>query len=138
MKNGFFLRVFGGILGCTLVSVLVFSCFMVTVLSWQRQVGYEHEVQQQAEDVATYLTEMNQILSLRENRSLKRMLEHKLEAILNEYQAEVWLVSFENGVVQYIYSDWNVSQRESDPAVLKRLLRIYETGVHRDGHGSWP
>lgn len=128
MKNGFFLRVFGGILGCTLVSVLVFSCLMVTVLSWQRQVSYEHEVQQQAEDVATYLTEMNQILSLRENRSLKRMLEHKLEAILNEYQAEVWLVSFENGVVQYIYSDWNVSQRESDPAVLKRLLRIYETG----------
>ena len=122
MKNGFFLRVFGGILGCTLVSVLVFSCLMVTVLSWQRQVSYEHEVQQQAEDVATYLTEMNQILSLRENRSLKRMLENKLGAILNEYQAEVWLV---NAAGVGLTTGSEASKDDlNDPRVVEQIKRV--------------
>lgn len=128
MKNGFFLRVFLGIMAVTLVTVLVFSGFLITAMSWQRQVSYEHEVQLQAEDVTTYLVELNQITTLREDRTLRQMMQRKMKSILDTYNASVWLVSFENGVIQYIDSSWNTSERLSDPVVLKQLMRIYETG----------
>ncbi|MDO4357481.1 MAG: HAMP domain-containing sensor histidine kinase [Clostridia bacterium] len=127
MKNGFFLRVYMGILSTTLIIVLVCSGFMVTAMSVQRQTSLENEVQQQAEDVTTYLVEMNQITTLRENRTLQNMLLRKMESIEEKYSAKVWLVTFENGLVQYLDNSWNISPRLSDPVVLKKLLSILET-----------
>lgn len=128
MKGGFFVRIYLGILAAILVAVLVVSGIMVTVLGSQMQFYYENEVQLQAEEMAAYMSELNKIATLRENQALMRMMQRKTKQINEEYNADVWILSFENGYVMYSDSSWNTSQQLDDPEVQAQMDRIFYTG----------
>lgn len=128
MKGGFFLRIYMGILAAILVAVLVVSGIMATVLGRQQQFSYENEVRLQAEEVAAYMAELNQMSRLRENQMLMQMVQRKTREIQQEYHADVWIVSFENGYVTYNDSNWNTGQQLQEPQVLAQLDRMFMTG----------
>ena len=127
MKGGFFLRFYLGIMASILVAVLVVSGIMVTVLGQQQQMSYENEVRMQAEEVASYMSELNQMNRLWENQTLRNLVNRKFNEIHNDYNADIWIVSYETGSIQYIDSGWNTGQ-QVDEAVSAQLWRIQETG----------
>ena len=130
MKGGFFLRFYIGIMASILVAVLVVSCIMVTVIGQQRQMSYENEVRMQAEEVASYMSELNQMNRLWENQTLWNLIDRKMTEIYDVYKADIWIVSYETGKIQYIDSGWNTGKQENveAPEVNAQLWRIQETG----------
>ena len=135
MKGGFFLRIYSGILAAILVAVLVVSGIMVTVLGRQQQFYYENEVRLQAEEIAAYMTELNQMSRLRENQSLRRLIERKMADIRDNYNADIWIVSYEMGYIQYIDSGWNTAKEINDPVVLDKLWQIQRDGLQLRSQG---
>lgn len=127
MKGGFFLRFYLGIMASILVAVLVVSGIMVTVLGQQQQMSYENEVRMQAEEVASYMSELNQMNRLWENQTLWNLVKRKIAEIHDDYNADIWIVSYETGSIQYIDSGWNTG-KQVDEAVSAQLWRIQETG----------
>lgn len=130
MRGGFFLRIYLGIMAAILVAVLVVSGIMVTVLGQQQQMFYENEVRLQAEEVAAYMTELNQMNRLWENQTLRNLVNRKMLDIRDNYNADIWIVSYETGYAECFDSGWNTvtALQEDDPEVNAQLWRIQETG----------
>lgn len=130
MRGGFFLRIYLGIMAAILVAVLVVSGIMVTVLGQQQQFFYENEVRLQAEEVAAYMTELNQMNRLWENQTLRNLVNRKMMDIRDNYNADIWIVSYETGYAECLDSSWNTGKEEivNDPDVKAQLWRIQETG----------
>jgi len=128
LRGGFFLRIYLGIMAAILVAVLVVSGIMVTVLGRQQQFYYENEVRLQAEEVAAYMSELNQVNRLWENQTLESMVRRKMIQIHDKYNADVWIVPFGNGKMQAINSSWNTISQLNDPVVLDYMNHIYATG----------
>lgn len=128
MRGGLFLRIYSGILAVILVAVLVVSGIMVTLLGRQQQMFYENEVRLQAEEVAAYMTELNQMSRLWENQAMRRMVDRKMQDIQEKYNADIWIVSYEMGYIQYIDSGWNTAKEINDPAVNDKLWQIQRDG----------
>ena len=67
MRGGLFWRIFGAIMGAMLATVVVFTGIMATMLQQVRQESYESEVRLQAHEIAEYMTNLNQLSSVRDN-----------------------------------------------------------------------
>lgn len=130
MRGGFFLRIYLGIMAAILVAVLVVSGIMVTVLGQQQQLSYENEVRLQAEEVAAYMSELNQMNRLWENQTLRNLVQRKMADISETYNADIWIVSYETSYVECIDSGWNTGKEEivNAPAVREQLWQIRDSG----------
>ncbi len=124
MKNSLFRRTFLGVLAAVLVAVALFSAILLTEQRSRAQENYETEVRMQARQVAEYMTEFNRLSIFRENTTIQNLISNKINYIYDTYKADIWLVSFATGHVQYVDRTWNTSNELSSEAVLTQLKHI--------------
>ena len=123
MKARSFWRFFSAFMLVTLATVILFTAVMTLALQRERQESYENEVRMQACEVADYMAHLNQLSFVRENTTMQYIIRRKLNGVHEQYNADVWIVSYESGLVQYIDSSWNTANElpEPDDAVLEQL-----------------
>ena len=128
MKARSFWRFFSAFMLVTLATVILFTAVMTLALQRERQESYENEVRMQACEVADYMAHLNQLSFVRENTTMQYIIRRKLNGVHEQYNADVWIVSYESGLVQYIDSSWNTANElpEPDDAVLEQLARIQQ------------
>ena len=124
MKGSLFRRTFLGVLAAVLVAVAMFSAVLLTEQRSRAQENYETEVRMQARQVAEYMTEFNKISYFVENTTIQNLINKKISDIYDQYYADIWIVSFATGHVQYVDRTWNTSRELSSEAVLAQLKRI--------------
>lgn len=125
MRSGrLFWRLFSAIMLATLFSVLIFTGVIATTQSHARQENYENEVRLQAREIAVYMSNLNELSKVRDNITLRQILTRKLEDIYIRYNADIWFVSFNSGVIQVLDRNWNTAEGLSSEAMLKQLAII--------------
>ena len=117
-----------------LATVLIFTGVMATVLQQERQVAYENEVRLQAQEIAEYMTNLNQLSSLRDNATMQYIVRRKIADIHDKYNADIWIVSYNSGLVQILDSSWNTSESLFSDSVMAQLALIQSgAGGAREG-----
>ena len=128
--GGIFLRTFMGFLALTLVTVLVFTFILAASLQAERQATYEDEVRAQAREVAGYVSHLNQLQFVFESSTMRYVLYSKMQTIQDRYNADVWIVSYDNGnlICQYLDSGGNIVDPEyiATEAVIAQIARLYQ------------
>ena len=137
MRNGLFQRIFGAFLAAMLATVLIFTGVMATVLQQERQVAYENEVRLQAQEIAEYMTNLNQLSSLRDNATMQYIVRRKIADIHDKYNADIWIVSYNSGLVQILDSSWNTSESLFSDSVMAQLALI-QSGAEVRVKGLFP
>ena len=128
MKGGLFWRTYSVMAALLLVTILIFSGVLVAARQQGVQDSYEAEVRQQAREVADYMASLNQLSYVQRNTTMKNIILRKINEINRRYDADIWIVSYNSGIVQYIDSSWNTASELPDPdeAVLEQLSRIQQ------------
>ncbi len=126
MRGGLFWRIFSALMGAILATVLLFTGLMSTLLQQVRQQGYESEVRLQAHEIADYMTNLNQISSVRDNVTMQFILRSKIADIHDRYNADIWIVSYNSGIAQVLDSSWNTSENIFSEAVTRQLQIIQQ------------
>lgn len=137
MRSSLFWRAFAAFLLLTLLTVTLCTGAMAAYLQAERQKSYETEVHQQAEEVAEYMAHLNAISFVRENTTMQYVVRSKIKRIKEEYGAEIWIVSYSSGTVQYLDGEWNTSEEIASDAVLKQLA-IIQSGKEIRVQGLFP
>lgn len=126
MRSGLFWRIFSAMMACMLVTVLIFTGVITTSARQSRQESYENEVRLQAYEIAEYMTNLNQLSSIRDNTTMRFIVSRKIADIQENYNADIWLVSYGSGVVQIQDSNWNTSETAVSESVLTQLKIIQD------------
>jgi len=121
MKSGLFWRLFSAIMAVVLVTVVLFTAILLTAQRTQAQNNYETEVRMQARQVAEYMQHINQLSLVRSNVTIQYLVNEKIADIYSAYNADIWLVDFSSGRLQYIDRSWNTSESLATDAVLEHL-----------------
>lgn len=124
MKSGLFWRMFSAILAVVLVTVALFTAILLTAQRTQAQENYETEVRMQARQVAEYMQQLNQLSLVRSNATIQYLVNEKIAEIYNLYNADIWIVDFSSGRLQYIDRSWNTSESIASDKVLEYLNAI--------------
>ena len=124
MKSGLFWRLFSAILAALLVTIILFTAILLASQRTQAQESYETEVRMQARQVAEYMQQLNQLSLVRDNATIQALVNEKIIEIYDSYNADIWLVSFDSGRVQYIDRSWNTTESLASPAVLEQLAIV--------------
>lgn len=99
MKSGLFWRTFSVLLAALLFTIVIFTGVLVASQQQGLQTSYETEVRMQAREVADYMTHLNQLSSVRDNSTLQYIILSKIEDIYKRYNADIWIVSYNSGIV---------------------------------------
>lgn len=121
MKSGLFWRMFSAILAVVLVTVMLFSAILLTAQRTQAQENYETEVRIQARQVAEYMQQLNQLNLVRSNATIQYLVNEKIAEIYDRYNADIWIVDFSSGRMQYIDRSWNTTESMVTDAILEQL-----------------
>lgn len=134
MKSGLFWRMFSAILAVVLVTVVLFSAILITIQRSGMQSSYEAEVLTQARQVAEYMQQLNELSFVRRDSTIRSLVNKKINDIYDNYHADIWLVSFSSGIVQYIEGSLNTSRDLTSEAVLEQMA-VIQTGqeIRKDG-----
>ena len=124
MKSGLFWRLYSAILAVVLVPVVLFTAILLTVQRNRAQDTYETEVRMQARQVAEYMQQLNQLSLVRSNATIQYLVNEKIADIYNQYDADIWIVDFSSGRLQYIDRSWNTSEGIASEKVQEQLNRI--------------
>ena len=128
--GGIFLRTFLGFLALTLATVLLFTFFLTATLQAERQAAYEDEVRAQAREVAGYVSHLNQLQFVFESSTMRYVLLSKMQTIHDHYNADIWIVSYDDGrlIYQFLDSGGNIVDPRyiSSEAVLAQIADIYQ------------
>ena len=124
MKSGLFWRMFSAILAVVLVTVVLFSAILLTYQRTQAQDNYETEVRMQARQVAEYMQHANQLSMIVSNATMQYLVNEKIADIYDQYNADIWIVNFSSGRMQYIDRSWNTTESMATGAVVEQLNRI--------------
>ena len=128
--GGIFLRTFLGFLALTLATVLLFTFFLTATLQAERQAAYEDEVRAQAREVAGYVSHLNQLQFVFESSTMRYVLLSKMQTIHDHYNADVWIVSYDDGrlIYQFLDSGGNIVDPRyiSSEAVLAQIASVYQ------------
>ena len=129
-RGGIFLRTFLGFLALTLVTVLLFTFILTATLQAERQAAYEDEVRAQAREVAGYVSHLNQLQFVFESSTMRYVLLSKMQTIHDHYNADVWIVSYDDGrlIYQFLDSGGNIVDPRyiSSEAVLAQIASVYQ------------
>ena len=127
-RGGIFLRTFLGFLALTLATVLLFTFILTATLQAERQAAYEDEVRAQAREVAGYVSHLNQLQFVFESSTMRYVLLSKMQTIHEHYNADVWIVSYDDGrlIYQFLDSGGNIVDPRyiSSEAVLAQIADI--------------
>lgn len=121
MKSGLFWRLFSAILAVVLVTVVLFSAILLTVQRARAQETYETEVRMQARQIADYMQHINQLSLVRSNATIQYLVNEKISEVYDTYNADIWLMDFSSGQLQYIDRSWNTMESIATDAVLEQL-----------------
>ena len=124
MKSGLFWRLFSAIFAVVLVTVILFTALLLTLQRNRAQENYETEVRMQARQVAEYMQQLNQLSLVRSNATIQYLVNEKIVEIYNTYDADIWIVDFSSGRLQYIDRSWNTSEDIASEKVQEQLNRI--------------
>ena len=125
------------LLAALLFTIVIFTGVLVASQQQGLQTSYETEVRMQAREVADYMTHLNQLSSVRDNSTLQYIILSKIEDIYKRYNADIWIVSYNSGIVQYLDSSWNTSESIATDAV-KEQLAIIQSGREIRVTGLFP
>ena len=126
MRGGFFWRIFSAIFASLLITVLLFTGIISASQQQTRQTAYENEVLLQAREIAEYMANLHQISSVYDNATMKFIISRKIEDIHNTYNADIWIVSYNSGLIQMLDSSWNTSESVASDSVKEQILRIQQ------------
>ena len=110
MKGGLFWRTYSVIVAALLITILIFSGVLVAARQQVQQESYEQEVRLQAREVADYMANLNKLSYVQRNVTMKPIILNKIRDIYQRYNADIWIVSYDSGIVQYLDSSWNTSE----------------------------
>ena len=137
MKNGLFWRLFGAILSALAITIILFTAILLASQRSRAQESYETEVRVQARQVAEYMQQLNQLSLVRDNSTIQNLVNKKIIEINDRYNADIWLVSFSSGRVQYVDRSWNTTERPASPALLEELSAV-QSGREIRASGLFP
>lgn len=137
MRGGLFWRIFSAIMAAVLITVVLFTGMMATSLQQVRQETFEGEVMEQAYEIANYLRNLNQINDVRENPTMQFIVRRKITEIHDLYNADIWIMNFNNNSVQVLDSSWNTASNIDSLTVIEQL-RIIQTGRNIRVTGLFP
>lgn len=126
MRGGLFWRIFSAIMAAMLITVLLFTGIMATSLQQVRQESFESEVQLQAQEVAQYMKNLNQLSFVRDNQTMQYIVRRKISDIQELYHADIWIVSYNSGIIQILDSSWNTSETRVSENVMRQLQYIQQ------------
>lgn len=137
MKGGLFWRTYSVIVAALLITILIFSGVVVAARQQVAQESYEREVRLQAWEVADYMANLSKLSYVQRNVTMKPLILNKIRDIYQDYNADIWIVSYDSGIVQYLDSSWNTSEYIASDAV-KEKLAIIQTGEEIRVTGLFP
>lgn len=127
-RGGIFVRTFAAFLSLTLLTAILFTLTTTAALQVQRQTALEDELRTQAREVAEYMAHLDQLSFIRENTTMRYVINNKLTDIHDRYNADIWIVGYNGttGYVQYLDSSWNTSEYLTSAAVLEQLSLVHQ------------
>ena len=137
MKGGLFWRIYGIIVAALLITIIIFSGVLVASRQQTVQESYEREVRLQAREVADYMANLSKLSYVQRNVTMKPIILNKIQDIYQNYNADIWIVSYDSGIVQYLDSSWNTSESIASEAV-KEQLGVIQTGEEIRVTGLFP
>lgn len=137
MKGGLLWRTYSVILAALLITIIIFSGAVVAARQQVAQDSYEREVCLQAREVADYMANLSELSYVQRNLTMKPIILNKIRDIYRRYNADIWIVSYNSGTVQYLDSSWNTSESIATDAVKEQLSAI-QTGQEIRVTGLFP
>ncbi len=127
MKISLFWRTYGVLLAALLITIAIFAGVLTAARQQGMQESYESEVRLQAREVAEYMSNLENLSYVQRNSTMRYILLQKIKEIYRKYNADIWIVSYDSGTVQYLDSSWKtIESIASDP--VKEQLSIIQTG----------
>lgn len=137
MKGSLFWRTYSVLLMVVLFTIAIFTGMVAAAQQQGIQDSYETEVRMQAREVAEYMSQLNKLSSVRDNVTMQYIVQRKISDIHEQYNADIWIVSYNSGIVQYLDSTWNTSESLATEAVVK-YLNIIQAGNEIRVTGLFP
>ena len=126
MRRSLFWRTFGVLLAAVLATIAIFTGVTVGVRQQAAQESYESEVLRQAREVAQYMANLSALSFLQSNATMRSVIRGKLGDIYSAYNADIWIVSYDSGTVQYVDKSWNTTRFIATDAVREQLSLIQQ------------
>lgn len=137
MRGSLFWRTYSVLLTVLLLTIAIFSGMVVAARQQGLQDSYETEVRMQAREVADYMTHLNQLSLVRGDITMQYIIQRKITEIYQRYSADIWIVSYNSGIVQYLDKTWNTSESIASEAVSEHLS-IIQSGKEIRSTGLFP
>ncbi|MBQ3268389.1 MAG: HAMP domain-containing histidine kinase [Clostridia bacterium] len=126
MRRSLFWRTYSVLLAALLVTIAIFTGVLTASRQQAMQESYENEVRRQAREVADYMANLSALSFLQSNATMRQVILRKIANIYNAYNADIWIVSYDSGTVQYLDSSWNTTRFIAADAVREQLALIQE------------
>ena len=126
MRRSLFWRTYSVLLAALLATIAIFTGVLTASRQQAMQESYESEVRRQAREVADYMANLSTLSIVKNNATMKYIIRKKIADIYNNYNADIWIVSYDSGIVQYLDSSWNTTQSLASDAVKEQLSLIQE------------
>ena len=126
MRRSLFWRTYSVLLSALLVTIAIFTGVLTASRRQAMQESYESEVRLQAREVADYMSNLSALSYVQNNATMRYIIRRKIADIYNTYNADIWIVSYDSGIVQYLDSTWNTTSAIATDAVKEQLSAIQE------------
>ena len=126
MRRSLFWRTFGVLLAAVLATIAIFTGVTVGVRQQAAQESYEAEVRRQAREVAEYMANLSALSFVQSNATMRSVIRRKIGDIYSAYNADIWIVSYDSGTVQYLDRSWNTTRFIATDAVAQQLAEIQQ------------
>ena len=126
MRRSLFWRTYSVLLAALLVTIAIFTGVLTASRQQAMQESYENEVRRQAREVADYMANLSALSFLQSNATMRSVILRKIASIYNAYNADIWIVSYDSGTVQYLDSSWNTTRFIAADAVREQLSLIQQ------------
>ena len=137
MRRSLFWRTYSVLLAALLLTIALFTGVLAAARHQGMQESYEAEVRRQAREVADYMANLSELSYVQNSATMKYLIRNKIFQINQEYNADIWLVSYDSGTVQYLDSSWNTTRFIATDAV-KEQLSIIQGGSEIRAEGLFP
>ena len=126
MRRSLFWRTYSVLLAALLATIAIFTGVLTASRRQAMQESYESEVRLKAREVADYMSNLNTLSYVQNNATMRYLLRRKIADIYNNYNADIWIVSYDSGMayVQYLDKSWNTTQSLASDAVKEQLALI--------------
>ena len=137
MRRSLFWRTYSVLLAALLVTIAIFTGVLLAARQQAVQESYEAEVCRQAREVADYMANLSELSFVQSNATMRSVIRHKISEIYRTYNADIWIVSYDSGIVQYLDSTWNTTRSIATDAA-KEQLQLIQAGNEIRVTGLFP